>query len=56
MKKNTKKSLNLSRETVRALVPSQLMEVAGGQVPEKTITCAPGTDCCSYKCTSYTVA
>jgi len=54
--KKTKRSLGLNRETVRTLTSSQLIDVGGGQKPEKTITCSPGSDCCSYLCTSYSVA
>jgi len=57
MKKQTKRTLGLNRETVRTLTPNALLDVGGGRQPEPvTITCAPGTDCCSYRCTSYSVA
>jgi hypothetical protein len=57
MKKQTKRTLGLDRETIRTLTPNALIDVGGGREPDKiTITCAGGSDCCSYQCTSYTVA
>jgi len=53
MKKSNRSltSLKLNRETVRAMVAQDLRLVNGGLMSEKiTITCAPGSDCCSYAC------
>ena len=45
-----------TREAIRTLTPNALIDVGGGREPEPvTITCAPGTDSCSYRCTSYAV-
>jgi hypothetical protein len=56
MKKSTNRSLkplHLNRETVRALVAQDLRLANGGLMSEKiTITCAPGSDCCSYACSN----
>lgn len=51
MKKTNKKPLRLNVETVRALSEDTMRLVAGGQLPPRlTITCAAGSDCCSYAC------
>jgi hypothetical protein len=55
MKKSNRslKSLKLDRETVRTMVVEDLRLVNGGLRSEKiTITCAPGSDCCSYGCSN----
>jgi hypothetical protein len=55
MKKSNRslKSLKLDRETVRTMTVDDLRLVNGGLMSEKiTITCAPGSDCCSYACSN----